>query len=414
MTKTSSGSTIRVSRAVEEPIDATFELGDELEKQAAKLTQTIVISVLSCIFIILLFSQNIYQIVRTSIDITFGYISIDYSDFIKLILSGFMIIFVIAIIITILVYLYQINNFNQHLRQRYELVSELKKTNTKPAKKKSKPALKNKPTNPIFATLDLIEEAMHELPQLIRLLKICKYFMLAIFIFTELNMIAEIISDHSLFFIFNQLEIIINFGIWFFALYSIYLLNVSEKIFMYLETRHGIIDSIRFGEPVKVPQGKSQLSRVVKYLSGSDPYIRASGVRKDGWKVGKTLKVGRLGQKHLFNAYFTGENKLGVLSNRLCIPRGKFAVFVKIFSSSITLEDIKKYHQAVMDVCEHDNTFPLRIIALQQQIDELDDDVYDHVLDIPINFGGCNSNIQVVAEDGDIYSFIPQVSYGFG
>jgi hypothetical protein len=430
MTKITTGmsNSSLVSRAVEEPIDATFELGDKLERQASKLTQTITIGVIGSIFLILLFGQNIYEISRSFIDLSLGNLSISYSELIKMIVSGFIIILFTAIIITITIYLLQINKFNKHLQQRYELVAELKKTDNEDIGGSKKKAtgktgktdtlqdsgldLKIKPPNPIFATLDLIEEAIHETPQIIRLLKISKYFMLTVFIFVEMNILSEIIFNYSLFYVFNLWELAINFGVIFFVIYSVYLLKISENIFKFIHARHEIIDSIRFGEPAKVPKGKTPLLRLLKYLTKTDPYLIKAGASKESWPIGEVEITGSSGQKHLFEGYFKGVNDLRELSSRICVPTGEFSVFIKVFKKSITLQGIKRYHQAVLDVCAQENTFPLRVIALQRDIDDLDDDVYDYVIDSPILFKSCNSHIQIVAEDGNLYSFIPQISYG--
>jgi hypothetical protein len=434
MTKTTPGSSnnFSVSRAVEEPLEATFELGDELENQASKLTQTVIICVLGCIFGLLLFLYNSYEILRIVIDNSLGRASIGYSEFFKLLIAGLIIIFLLAMIVTILVYIFQIYKFNSHLLQRYELVSELKTAEPDRKKGMSKKNQGNKaksgsrsdtdvdlelavkPDNPIHATLDLVEEAMHEIPQLIRLFKICKYFMMILLVFIELNIVAELLVGYSLFYVINQWELIINFGFIFFILYSIYLLNTSEKLFLFLNTRHEIIDSIRFGEPMKVPQGKNKLVRMINHLIRNDPFIKNSGVSTKGWTSGKVNRAGQSGQEHTFNAYFSAENNLKNLSSRICVPPGRFVVFIREFKTAITFRSIKKYHQAVQDVCRRDDTFPLRIIAIQRDIDDLDDDVYDYVLDNPIEFSGCMSNIQIAAEDGEYYSFIPQISYGGG
>ena len=65
-----------------------------------------------------------------------------------------------------------------------------------------------------------------------------------------------------------------------------------------------------------------------------------------------------------------------------------------------------------MDVCSGKKIFPLRVIALQDEITELDDDVYNYVLEHPVVMKDALTHIQVAGEDGDIYSFIPQMSYG--
>jgi hypothetical protein len=56
----------------------------------------------------------------------------------------------------------------------------------------------------------------------------------------------------------------------------------------------------------------------------------------------------------------------------------------------------------------------LRIIALQWKVGELKDDVYEFVLENPIEWKRMLTHIQIVAEDGEIYSFIPMLSYGRG
>ena len=83
--------------------------------------------------------------------------------------------------------------------------------------------------------------------------------------------------------------------------------------------------------------------------------------------------------------------------------------------STVTVETLAKRFgktEAVVDVCQKDNVFPLRVIALQQQIEDLEEDVYDFVLENQISIGNALTPIQIVAEDGDIYSFIPMISYG--
>lgn len=418
-----SGNTIIVSRAVEEPLEATFELGEELKKQSNNLIKPVILGIVGCVITILLLIPNIYHIINQLIDIGWGNEVLSRLELVQLVISGLLVLFTISIIFSILLYLIQINKFYNHLFQRYEVVSELKyahldeKSN---GAKKSKIGTKHKKIpgsgkhfkNPIFAMVDLVEESMHELPQVIRLLKICKYFITFILVFIEINILSGFIFNTGLFTFVSYWEWGINIILIVIFIPTIFLITISERLFSFLETRHEIIDSIRFGETISIPEGKNQIIRLTNYLMASDPYIIKSGGERTGWLLGKVSKKGRSGQRYEFDGYFAGENNLKALSQRLCIPLGKYAVFIKEFKSSITLPSIKKFREAVLDVCKSENAFPLRIIVLQNKISELDDEVYDYVLENPVWLKNCSSPVQIVAEDGDVYSFIPQISYG--
>jgi hypothetical protein len=298
---------------------------------------------------------------------------------------------------------------------KYARLDEKTKNNRKPKIKTKEEKISGSDKhfkNPIFAMVDLVEESMHELPQVIRLLKICKYFIAFVLVFLEINILSGFVFEIGLFAFIGNWEWVFNIILLIIFISAIFLIITSEKLFSFLEIRHEIIDSIRFGERISIPGGKNQIIRLTNYLIASDPYIIKSGVEKTGWASGKISKKGRSGQAYEFDAYFVGENNLKALSQRLCIPIGKFLIFIKEFKSPITLQSIKKYHEAVIDVCESENAFPLRIIALQSEISELDDKVYDYVLENPVMMKYCSSPVQIVAEDGDVYSFIPQISYG--
>ena len=43
---------------------------------------------------------------------------------------------------------------------------------------------------------------------------------------------------------------------------------------------------------------------------------------------------------------------------------------------------------------------------------ELPDDVYEYALENPILWKNTLTHIQIVAEDGEVYSFIPMIAYG--
>jgi hypothetical protein len=94
------------------------------------------------------------------------------------------------------------------------------------------------------------------------------------------------------------------------------------------------------------------------------------------------------------------------------MPMGEFGVFIKVFKSRITLNKLQALRASVLDVCKKKDMFPLRIIALQWEVGELSDEAYNFVLENPIEFKKTLTHLQVAAEDVDVYSFIPIISYG--
>jgi hypothetical protein len=111
MEKKSSGNTVLVSRSVEEPLEATFELGEELTKQSNNLIKPVVLGIIGCIVTILLMIPSIYHIIIQLIDVALGNTVLDRLDLIQLIISSLLILFIISIIFSILLYLIQINKF---------------------------------------------------------------------------------------------------------------------------------------------------------------------------------------------------------------------------------------------------------------------------------------------------------------
>ncbi|MCK5561024.1 MAG: hypothetical protein KAJ51_10540, partial [Thermoplasmata archaeon] len=221
MKNNSNGNMALVSRAVEEPLEATFELGEELTKQSNNLIKPVFLGIVGCIVTILLLIPSIYHIIIQLIDVTLGNEVLSRLELVQLIISSLLMLFIISIIFSILLYLIQVNKFYKHLFQRYEVVSELKyarldektKNNRKPkiiTKKEKTPDSDKHFKNPIFAMVDLVEESMHELPQVIRLLKICKYFIAFALVFIEINILSGFVFETGLFAFIGYWEWIFN------------------------------------------------------------------------------------------------------------------------------------------------------------------------------------------------------------
>jgi len=425
MKSDNSGRGFMVSRAVEEPLEATFELGENIKKVSGKLTRPVNFGIIGTIILLLILLPSIAKLGILTIDGFLGNLDLSKSELIILSVLSLMTILLLAITITTLAYFIQIKNFNTHLIQRYSFVAELKTARLIDAdklkdRKKIKTAVsdfkkedeKQKLTrNPIFAMLDLVEESMHELPQLIRLLRICKYFIILVFGYLIITIISKLIFNQNLLVSVTYWEYILTGIALVILIPALLLLAESESLFIYLQARHDIIDSVRFDKDIHVPSGRDKITRMLSYLLHNDPFIKP--LKIDNIKSLQNItKKGSSGKEHTYDLYFSLNNELPGLSSRLGIPKGKLSVFIKAFKKPITLKSIQTLRDAVVDICNNEDSFPIRVIAFQWQVEVLEDEVYEYVLENPIIIKNSMAHIQVVAEDDDIYSFIPLISYG--
>lgn len=420
------GSVYIVSRAVEDPFDATFELGEDISKSSNKLRWPVALGILGSIILLILLLLNLYYLSILIYNIFLEGLELSIFEFIHILTISILLIILFAVIATTLIYLTQIYKFNKHLSQRYSLISglqsaqlseqkglELADQEKKADKVRSQGSGKDKHLkNPIFAMLDLVEESMHAIPQITKLLRFCTYFITLSLVIILLTIALKFTFGQSFLIFMTYMELLLIITVFSIFIPTIKLLIDSETLFSYLQTRHEIIDSVRFAKNLNIPSGKDQLERLINYLTENDPYIKSSDLAKVGEFKRNVNLTGRSGKEYGFGAYFSGVNVLKVKSVSLGMPMGEFGVFIKVFKSRITLDKLQALRAAVLDVCEKKNMFPLRIIALQWEVGELRDEAYNFVLENPIVFKNTLTHLQVAAEDVDVYSFIPIISYG--
>jgi hypothetical protein len=408
-----SGSKFLVSRAVEEPLEATVELGENIKDISKKVELPIKLGILGFIILIILLIPSVYHIISFIWSGILGDTEFTPELLLNALIAGLIIIFLFAIIITSLLYLTQINKFNSFNLQRCCTVTDLTSARISGETKSIKTKKSGKHyTNPIFALMDLEEESMHVLPQIVKMLRFCVFFIGISLVVLILTYVLKFGIDYNLLFSMDIVRMGIGIVVIVKFLIVLVLLMGAETNFRYIHTRHNIIDSVRFEKDIRVPKGENPLARLMIYLKNNDPYIRSS-VMADKMEFSEDVKLkGISGKEHVFDAYFSGMNILKEKSVSLGMPMGKFAVFLKVFKDDITLNDLKNLREAAIDVCKKENAFPLRIISLQWVVRDLSDEVYDYVLYNPISTKNTLTHLEVIAEDDKVYSFIPMISYG--
>jgi hypothetical protein len=413
MNSKGAGSRFLQSRAVEEPLEASVELGEHIKIIATKALLPLNLGILAFILIILLMVPSIYDIFIYLWQGLSGDAEFTSQGLQDVMLSLAVIIFLFGIIITTFLYLTQIANFISRNLLKCCKITDLTEAKIGEDKNIKKDKIKGKPLkNPIFAVMDLEEESLHILPQIVKMLRYCVFFIgIAIFILV-LTIVLYLGFDFHILFSFGLIRLGVGILVVVKLFLVLKLLMEAESNFRYIHSRHKIIDSVRFEKDIHVPEGENPLWRLIDYLKNTDPYIRSTHVAdKSEFSRGMKLK-GASGKDHEFDGYFSGVNILKDRSVALGMPMGKYGVFIKVFKEEITLSKIKSLRDSALDVCKSQNMFPLRIIALQWSISDLPDDVYDYVLENPTLTKNTLTHLEIIGEDGEIYSFIPLISYG--
>jgi hypothetical protein len=416
MEKSNLGRKFILSRAVEDPIDATFQLGEDVKEQAPKLRSTAHLSIISIVMFIGILIPSMLVLFYNIFNYFAGRASIS-DNFGTAILIQLILVFILfSLTLTVLIFLIQIRRFYDRLFQRYRSVSGLQNADVSDAKRPDSSLGRDNGkyrTNPILAMLDLAEDATHQLHKVIHLLAICRNLVANIVIFIGF-LFVNVYLNREIFIIYSDLELI------FLIIPVILLLLVSIKLessrnfVSYFHLRHEIIDNVRFGKISRVPEGRDPLVRFIKFLKSSDPYIKnAAGDRSDDFKFDVKLND-KSGKTHQFDAYFEGVHTRKKELAEHGIPSGKFAVFIKVFKNPITKKEVTELRASVNDICDFNGTVPLRTILLQWEIGDLDDDVYEYVLENPIIMQNSMFHLQLIAEDEDNYSFVPIVAYESG
>ncbi|UCE74433.1 MAG: hypothetical protein JSV56_01665 [Methanomassiliicoccales archaeon] len=413
MESKTTGSRFFVSRAVEEPLEATVELGEHIKHVSKKVDLPIKLGILAFVIFLILLIPSIYSIISYIWSGLLGGTELTSESLINALTAVLIIIFLIAVITTSLLYLIQINKFNSLNLQRCCAVTDITSARISDDAKSSKEKKPGKHLkNPIFALLDLEEESMHMIPQIVKMLRFCVFFIGITLVILILTYVLKFGLDYDLLFSMDPIRMGLFIVVIVKLIVVLKLLMDTENDFKHIHMRHNIIDSVRFAKDISVPSGESQLDRLIVYLRENDPYIRSSVLAEKKGFIREAKLKGQSGKNHEFDAYLSGMNILKDKSVALGMPMGKFGVFIRIFKEDITLSKLNTLRDSVIDVCNSQNMFPLRIIALQWSIKVLSDEVYEYVLDKPIMMKNTLTHLEVIAEDNEVYSFIPMISYG--
>ena len=403
-----------VSRSVEEPIEASFELGEEFKALSTGLRRPLILALAGLLILALYLIPGTIDLANTVRDVMANETELTTHMMTRIVSATVATVIVGAIVTAAALFLFQVRTFNNHLLSRYELVEGMKNGGLAPKKGRTRsgmPGMHRK--NPIYAMMDLVEAQMSVLPNVRKTLHMGIMLLGGLVGYLCLGGAAHLIFDESITFTAGYVELVLGtISLVLFVLALLPLMD-TERALGRLWVRHGVIEGIRFGGNLNVPPGKDPLQRLIAYLTGTDPYVHFAMTRQKK-RFEKNVRFrGVSGRPHRFDAYLEGETDLPALNLDLGIPPGRFGVFIRIYSDGPSRQEITELQTQIEDICQAREIYPIRTVALQNKIADLDEEVYDYLVEEgDISFRGGLSPVQVAAEDGPIYSFIPMVSYG--
>ncbi len=192
------------------------------------------------------------------------------------------------------------------------------------------------------------------------------------------------------------------------------LMRDLRSFFDYFALRHRVILAARAADPVvHVPQGKDAATRIVAYLTATNPDLKAVAALPGALTM-PALLTGRSGLTYSFDAYIRSEPS--TLSRTLHVGPAGFAVFVKAFDRAPTLADLQSLKTAVEDVCASIRIPPARIVSVWKAHgdESVAADAYDFLthqaarVTVRGSTYACSLELAREGDDGT-YDFIPVV-----
>lgn len=398
-------------RAIEGPLDATFELNDRLSAFLPKMKRANA-TVLACVvlFWLIFVIDLVFMVFEGYFLFEIRKIPLDLDILIYIMGKAVLVLF-FAVSLAVLLFLFQIWWFDKTFSRRYSYVSRLL-GNGKGVETGSG-GDKEVRRNPAKAVLDLVEHVTHQLPHILRMLKttialiglLCLFQVLSMLFTWQYGYLAGFDTPGYLVWL-EYVHMALKAGFMLLALPTVYLLAVTHKFFLTFLQRHRVIDNVKYEMDLKVPSGKDEVERLVRHLKENDHLLRE--VRGLG-KTKRGFDIGTAGKPYKVDGFLVGETPwfLRPFTGRA----SKAAVFIKVASKKVTKKEIDEYSEAVRAYVQASGTYPLRTaLVLRNGAQDITEEVYQYVLEGPrFELLDERHYVQLIVEDEGAYSFIPNI-----
>jgi len=259
--------------------------------------------------------------------------------------------------------------------------------------------------NPITAIFDLAEDVNREAPKIRKLVTYSTFF-IGIWLFIDFILIIAFIGENFIISLF--LIVLFVLGVL-----SLSLIRRLNDFFRYYSRRHRVIMSVRNEDPVVlVPEGKDAVHRLINFLVSRNPGLRESYSLSSASK--SQILRGKSGTFYQFDGYISSSS--GPFWRVLSIGYPGYQIFIKLFESPPTPEDLMAMKAGVEDISMANRIPPSRVIALWQRSEgeEISEGAYETLVTEVTRFRkgsrafACSLELIVENDDGT-YEFVPYV-----
>lgn len=394
----------RHSRALEGPVEATYELEEKFRNFLPDLRIAhIIIVIFLGLFWLILLAELVFVAFEVYNLFLEGRIIIDL-EMIIFILFKLGYVFIFALTVTQLLLITQTWSFIRTLISRYDSLDFMTDSESMVLSKRSlKP--KEDPFELIKAPLKGIND---HIPLLLKMFRTCQVLYIIMAAVTSLSLLATLAFGFLAGFetpfnlsVFGVMTVVLKLNFVGGAVMASVLAGRVFRFFNYFKLRSQIIDQVRDEGGQKVPKGKTPEDRFIKYLFRKEAVL--AGQRELATEVipGRDKSIGRILESPLKEHPESIPDE-----NTTC------SIFIKTVNRPLKINHLKDYVEETENFVRTKNSYPLRIaIILTGKAENLSDEVYEHVTTTPAFVLNDEEHfVQLVSEDEGYYSFIPFIA----
>ncbi|HZY71290.1 MAG TPA: hypothetical protein VFF67_09995 [Thermoplasmata archaeon] len=190
------------------------------------------------------------------------------------------------------------------------------------------------------------------------------------------------------------------------------LLRQTDRFFGAFVQRHRSIRLVRDADPVvKVPEGRTPIERLGRYLVQSNPTVE-SALQESPSAMQYRVALPASGREIVFD--LTVVRPGGALWRSLGRGRSGFAILARLAGESVALDDLRRLEADAQAVAARLPARIVRLILLRPRTGPLPEDAYEyavgHAVELRHGTGRSRAQLEVISENPDgTYDFVPHV-----
>ncbi|MCI4350885.1 MAG: hypothetical protein L3K15_05170 [Thermoplasmata archaeon] len=190
------------------------------------------------------------------------------------------------------------------------------------------------------------------------------------------------------------------------------LLRRTDRFFGSFVLRHRSIRLVRDADPiVKVPDGRTPVERLGRYLIQSNPRVGAT-VGEDPASMRYRVVLPAAGESRPFDLVVV--RPAGAAWRAFGRGETGFAILARVTGESVTIDDLRRMEADALAVAPPLGAAVVRLILLRPKPGPLPEEAYEYAVGHPVvfrrAFGSFRANLEVITENPDgTYDFVPHV-----